>query len=1209
MGRDRSRLVSLSIVAFLCLLPVLSLAGDPLSIVYDLSGADCVVSADRPLQGLGFEVFGLGDVNGDGFDDLSFFGGQEPTFHAYLLYGRATLPTEIDVAHIEEYATRLESESDEIWPVPSPVGDVNGDGFDDVAFRHCTGHLTPVEVGLSIEKPTAITVMYGSSQTPSSINVDEIVSSQRGFLILPVDDEDSNRFAKQPVLGADINGDGFSDIVVATPEAIVADIAEAGLVYLIFGGSGLPGRISLSELGSEVPGSTLSFSSPVDLPETIPLWFGKSTASAGDIDGDGFGEILIAAPGWEMDEAMNHWDGGAVVLLYGTSALPPFMDVAGESTDRTIFYSTIGGSPSYNVLGSRYVDFARDFNLDGRPDFLLSTNASMQYAPYAVAYRGFVVASPLSERPLRVEVNRDVGIAAVSPAAPGASSGIERALAVSDFNGDGFGDVLASVPSHRSMRPDLGGEGAAFLILGRQGPPRELVLANSPDDTIQFLSGVSYSFLGKAIASCDLNGDGFSDVIVGAPGRTYALLDPDGIGRVYVVLGAPDSRQPLAPSHFVPPSSPVTGGAMIRLYGQGFTSEARVFFGTTEATEYERVDSGLIKVKTPPASAEGDVQVRIVSDSQEVWYGHPFTYRNQPFPPLTYISELDEHLISIPRATSGLPTRFSPSLSRAGDVTGDGIDDLVFCTNGSTNRDVLERVYVLRGGPGLPAKISQDSLTRYGSSFFLPDTEMGLGFAQGIGDFNGDGIRDIGAASLGRSEAYVVLGGAFADGEFNIYQLIDGDAGHMIMDVASPEIVPVGDVNADGFADFAIRDWNGSSSGGSIGTVSLVLGGAHLPRSIRFSDLPMIEGRVAPGGYYSHLQGPWGIGDVDGDGFDDIGMISMLELDDTESEGDQRFHDVYVVFGRASFPRRSKIEEEVEAGTAIRLALCDEPYQNTLAWFVPSMCTGGDIDRDGILDMLVYVAHAWEPAFGEGVYIERGAPRSSFPHDLRLGHPEDFSGAVLWDLNYNNDRVRTYGMDGGQDFNSDGRPDLLVMESKYVNRNPGRLFVIFDPKIEAGETHPLSDVPRGDLPGVVLEDDVGLSTAWPKVTVFAGDLNDDGIEDIATSVLEWIHIWLSPVGIGVSHDTDFLRGDANQDGGRDIGDAIFVLNYLFVPDEPTPPCADAADVNDDGSLDLGDPVYHLNWIFADGPAPAAPSGACGPDPTEDALNCLESVCQ
>ncbi len=82
----------------------------------------------------------------------------------------------------------------------------------------------------------------------------------------------------------------------------------------------------------------------------------------------------------------------------------------------------------------------------------------------------------------------------------------------------------------------------------------------------------------------------------------------------------------------------------------------------------------------------------------------------------------------------------------------------------------------------------------------------------------------------------------------------------------------------------------------------------------------------------------------------------------------------------------------------------------------------------------------------------------------------------------------------------------------------------------------------------------------------------------------------------------FVRGDINGDGGVDIGDAVTGLGILFTGTATT--CFDALDTNDDGGADIGDPVYLLSNLFSMGPPMADPTTACGPDPTDDSLECV-----
>lgn len=89
----------------------------------------------------------------------------------------------------------------------------------------------------------------------------------------------------------------------------------------------------------------------------------------------------------------------------------------------------------------------------------------------------------------------------------------------------------------------------------------------------------------------------------------------------------------------------------------------------------------------------------------------------------------------------------------------------------------------------------------------------------------------------------------------------------------------------------------------------------------------------------------------------------------------------------------------------------------------------------------------------------------------------------------------------------------------------------------------------------------------------------------------------------------FRRGDANSDGGIDLADAIFLLQFLF-SEKSHPACDDAADANDDGVLNMADPIRILDYLFNDVPQLAPPFLQCGGDPTPDTLACTLGVsCQ
>jgi hypothetical protein len=90
----------------------------------------------------------------------------------------------------------------------------------------------------------------------------------------------------------------------------------------------------------------------------------------------------------------------------------------------------------------------------------------------------------------------------------------------------------------------------------------------------------------------------------------------------------------------------------------------------------------------------------------------------------------------------------------------------------------------------------------------------------------------------------------------------------------------------------------------------------------------------------------------------------------------------------------------------------------------------------------------------------------------------------------------------------------------------------------------------------------------------------------------------------------FIRADADADMDVAMSDAIFILKHLYVPGSPSPDCMDSADSDDGGTIEMSDAIYTLKYLYVPGsPAPPLPSpDTCGPDPSEDGLNCGSHPC-
>jgi len=135
------------------------------------------------------------------------------------------------------------------------------------------------------------------------------------------------------------------------------------------------------------------------------------------------------------------------------------------------------------------------------------------------------------------------------------------------------------------------------------------------------------------------------------------------------------------------------------------------------------------------------------------------------------------------------------------------------------------------------------------------------------------------------------------------------------------------------------------------------------------------------------------------------------------------------------------------------------------------------------------------------------------------------------------------------------------------------------------------------------------------IETWRGDIYDLGCADLDGDTLEDLFLATGDTYVVLYFNrTEFFhRGDANSDGRCDIGDAIYILQYLFGGGPPAS-CMDSADANDDGKVNIADTIYLLSYLFGGESPPPAPGPCdypCGPDRTvSDDLRCYEySPCQ
>ncbi len=512
----------------------------------NLGSSGTIINGEQADDTSGFSVSNAGDVNGDGFDDLIVGAYRaNPTSpsleksgagKSYVVFGEASLPATIDLSTLGQSGKPAgfhiwgDVTGDYSGRSVSAAGDLNGDGFDDLVIG---AYRADPDSGYNSGKSYVVFGKSNWSANPTVRLSDDIATTNPGVSGITILGQAALDLSGVSVNSAgDVNGDGFNDLVIGAYRADPGNPErnDASKTYLIYGNESLPKVIDLATLGQSGQPSGVTFFGQVALD-----YSGFSVSSAGDINGDGFDDLIIGAFGADPSGLPANSGGGETYIVFGGPSLPDTIDL--------LTLGQAGQAAGFTVLGQarddqsgRSVSGAGDFNGDGFDDLIIGAIGANPSGRVDAGKTYLIFGKSDWSTTLTLRLSDALGTngITISGQAAGDLSGISVRNA-GDFNADGFDDILIGANQF-----DVGGTkvdaGASYLIYGKPSGNTNIDLSNLGTSGLTILGASEGDYSGGSVSTAgDVNGDGFDDLIVGASGADIA--GQSRTGRSYVIFG------------------------------------------------------------------------------------------------------------------------------------------------------------------------------------------------------------------------------------------------------------------------------------------------------------------------------------------------------------------------------------------------------------------------------------------------------------------------------------------------------------------------------------------------------------------------------------------------------------------------------------------------------------------------------------------------
>ena len=490
----------------------------------------------------GFSVSSARDVNGDGYDDLIIGAwradpnGDSGAGETYVIYGGASAPgTEgvLDLGALDGtngfILTGIDANDNSGFSVSS-AGDVNGDGYNDLIIgARLADPNGDIEAGETY-------IVYGGASAPGTDGVLDLsaLDGTNGFILNGIGiDEQSGRSVSS---AGDVNGDGYDDLIIG---AYRAD-SFTGKTYVVYGGASAPGTNGELDLSS-LNGTNGFILTGIDRSDQS----GRSVSSAGDVNGDGYDDLIIGARSADPNGGSNV---GETYIVYGGANAP--------GTDGVLDLSALDGTNGFILNGidefdqsGSSVSSAGDVNGDGYDDLIIGAfradpNGDSGAGETYIVYGG--ASAPGQGGRFNLSMLDGMNGFTLTGIDAGDNSGYSVSSA-GDVNGDGYDDLIIGA---RFADPNGDSSGETYVVYGGANAPGTGGVLNLSDldGTNGFIiAGIDVDDQsGSSVSSAgDVNGDGYDDLIIGA-----RFADPNGgseAGETYIVYGGATGTESLTP--------------------------------------------------------------------------------------------------------------------------------------------------------------------------------------------------------------------------------------------------------------------------------------------------------------------------------------------------------------------------------------------------------------------------------------------------------------------------------------------------------------------------------------------------------------------------------------------------------------------------------------------------------------------------------------